>query len=365
MNKLVLSFALAAVVLALGTSSFSQAPAAPPAAPPAPPAVKDKEPDVIPPEILGQMDPLIVAGKRPVIKTIHQKDIFALRTNPKLKADFVTFEFDATKLSSVQRDIINKWIRGGHNSLYLEGAQMHAYAPFLKPVKCDMARRAVTKLLRHKVNTDTPGVIFLEADLRAYTYSFHVPLTNLPRDSEVIAETKSGAALCGSMTLEEGKIYFRSKLDKTPDARRWLLNWWHWAMGLNVPGAADTRVRAGLPRPSTLAQKMKHDALALRSGETASGDVLDKAFTIKTPYATLTFETAKIAKIAFGGSGSTADTLTLRTGDAFGGTAILDSVTVRKLDATEVKLAKDKIKEIVLRPRRPGEPEPASKPSLK
>ena len=60
----------------------------------------------------------------------------------------------------------------------------------------------------------------------------------------MIAEEGGGNAVAGSIPLGEGRIVFQSAVSGT-DARRWQLNFWHWAMGLGVPGAADTSI-AGL-----------------------------------------------------------------------------------------------------------------------
>ena len=362
MNGSALSVVWITMVLALSGTGLAKEPGA------KDPDVKDpgaKDADVIPPEILKQMDPQILSGKRPIIETIRQKDIFALRSKPKIKADFVTFEFDVSKLSSVQREIMYKWIRGGHNTVYLEGAQIYAHAALLKPAKCEMVKRVVTKLLRHEVNTDTPDVRFVDSDLAQYTYSFYVPLTDLPHDSEVIVETDSGAAMCGYMRLDEGKVYFRGKLDKTPDSRRWLLNWWHWAMGLKVPGAADTRVTGRSMRPSTLAEKSSSDELSLRSGDTASGVVVETAFTIKTAKGTQTHQTSTIERIVFQGAGPDVDELTLKTGQSLRGVIAGDNVTVRLSTGAEVKLPKKSMRQIIFRAKRAAQPEPAPKAPAK
>ena len=59
----------------------------------------ERDVDIIPPEILKLMDKDILSGKRPVIAKIRQGEIFGLRKNPKIDADFVTFDFDVDNLS--------------------------------------------------------------------------------------------------------------------------------------------------------------------------------------------------------------------------------------------------------------------------
>ena len=60
-------------------------------------AVRPVEPGIeqlVPPEVLRELDPDILSGKRPTIKSIGQAEIFALREAPKFDEDFVTLSFD-------------------------------------------------------------------------------------------------------------------------------------------------------------------------------------------------------------------------------------------------------------------------------
>jgi hypothetical protein len=118
--------------------------------------------DLIPPEVLKQMDPDILSGKRPIFATIRQADIFGLRTKPRRNADFVKFDFDPSKLSSVQRAIIEKWIRSGANDVYFSDVAIMKYSAFVAPLELYSAHvfSGQTVLIArgvhtdHKVNTD-------------------------------------------------------------------------------------------------------------------------------------------------------------------------------------------------------------------
>ena len=66
--------------------------------------------DLIPPEVLKQMDPDIRSGKRPTFATIHQGDIFGLRETPKFDTDFVKFDFAVSNLSTVPEYIYSSTV---------------------------------------------------------------------------------------------------------------------------------------------------------------------------------------------------------------------------------------------------------------
>jgi hypothetical protein len=79
-------------------------------------AQEDDE-DIIPPEILEQMDPDIRSDSRPVIHVLEQSEIFGLRNDPNLDADLVKFGFHPDKISSIQREIIVDWAKEGYNKI--------------------------------------------------------------------------------------------------------------------------------------------------------------------------------------------------------------------------------------------------------
>jgi hypothetical protein len=199
--------------------------------------------ETIPPEILKQMNKEILEGKRPTIHQLRQGEIFSLRENPKFQTDFVTFDFDIEKISSVQMEILENWIRSGNNKIYLEDLQILKYISLFKPVISDFVYKEANKRLRHPVNTDVKDVLFSTWKLhgniydKRFSYEF---LNNLPIHASIIVEG-AGEAVCGSFRLNQGEVYFLNTV-KGRDARRWLLNYWHWAMGFKVLGAADTNI---------------------------------------------------------------------------------------------------------------------------
>jgi hypothetical protein len=215
-----------------------------------------KDADLIPPEVLKQMDPDIRSGKRPIFATINQGDIFGLRENPRFEADFVKFSFAVDKLSTVQQRIVENWIRAGHNTVYLSDSDVNKHAALLGPVRFTWQslskERIISQdwmnctLLHHPVNTDCEKVRFrchLPVWGGAYSSTSRVTccLMDLPEEGAVIAESGGGNAVCGSFPFGEGRIVFQSSVSGT-DSRRWQLNYWHWAMGLGVPGAANTEI---------------------------------------------------------------------------------------------------------------------------
>ena len=99
-----------------------------------PPEIMQKYGDTIPPEILKQMDPDILTGKRPFFATLRQGEIFGLRDQPKFKGDFVRLDFELKKLSIVQRNIVQKWMRSGTNRIFLKDEDCIKYSDLLSPV---------------------------------------------------------------------------------------------------------------------------------------------------------------------------------------------------------------------------------------
>ena len=213
--------------------------------------------ELIPPEILRKMDADILSGKRPRIHQLKQADIFGLRDRPELDTDFVVFAFAPQALSSAQEAILDDWIKSGANRiLFSSGSSLFNYRKFLEPVaitrefgrKRSARAQPVPKLsvsrLRHPVNTGVREITMQSRwESPPSPSSFHFAVGNLPPGSAVILEVKN-KAVCGAFPLGKGTIYFRPHegyLGGT-DARLWMLNWRHWALGLPVPGAPKTTV---------------------------------------------------------------------------------------------------------------------------
>ncbi len=326
--------------------------------------------DLIPPEVLKQMDPDIRSCKRPIFATIHQGDIFGLRENPEFDADVVKFDFDVSKLSTVQLQIIENWIRSGHNTVYLKDADIGKYSSLLSPiglytqfaVGCKSSAPAPVSctLLRHQVNTDCESVVFhrLYSSVRISTgggtcggshFFWSVPcLTNIPEEGTVIVEAGGGNAVCGVFPLGEGRILFRTTVSGT-DSRRWVLNFWHWAMGLGVPGAAETGIPGSGSSGLSLEEAKKYDLIVLKNGDTVTGTVENKNFTLKSSYSEMAFEISEVAKIVFAGAGSNVDVIRLKVGDKISGVVQDEKVVIKLVSGTSIEVEKDKIKEIKIR----------------
>lgn len=307
--------------------------------------------DFIPPEVLRNMDPDIRSGKRPTFAAIKQGDIFGLRENPQFKEDFVIFDFDVAKLSTVQKRIVENWIRSGVNRLFLKDKDIETYSTLLSPVRSGRTIQT-PNLLRHAVNTDCEILTFANLG-RIYKEKWIWPfpcLHNVQEESSMIVEAGSGEAIAGSFSLGEGRVVFQVTVSST-DARRWQLNFWHWAMGLGVPGAADVSIAGSGAADSglTLETVKKYDSIVLKNGDTVTGIVQNETFTVKASYGTVLFETDKIAKIVFEGSGRNVDVIRLKVGDKLSGIVQDENITVKLVSGTEVELAKDKVKEITIR----------------
>ena len=322
--------------------------------------------DTIPPEILKQFDKDILSGKRPTFASIKKEDIFGLRQKPKKDADLVFLSFNVSELSTVQREIVAKWLRSGSNRILLRGADIEKYRGLLD-IRNDLLRQEGTKSYdkvlvpyeKHPVFTDCTAV-FARNDSstssgRKRRYYWH-GLAPGGADNLIEGARYDGTSLvaAGAFTVGQTRLYFLPKYpDRGNDAARWNLNFYHWLMGLKIPGAADTNIGGGQGGGVTsLAEAEKLDAITFRNGDGASGTVLDEKFTVKTSYADLDFATDKIAKIVFEGAGANVDMVTLKAGDQFSGVVQNETITVRLVTDAEVRVSKEKIKEIVFRAKR-------------
>ncbi len=301
--------------------------------------------DIIPPEILKQMDKDILQGNRPIISKIRQGEIFNLRNNPLIDADFVTFQFEPGNLSSVQKEIIKNWIHSGVNKLFIKGRNISKYRYFFSPMKVGSRVTSNIELLRHPVNTDCNSVKFVShRDKRNNEYGNC--FLDLPMDASSIVETNKGEVVCGNFQIGKGKVYFINPPHDT-DARRWILNWWHWALGLRVPGSSETAILAGAVVP--LADKGKYDFIELKNGDRISGDILNKSFTIKTAYANLTFDILKVIEVSFDEGYKKTDIISLSTGDRLSGSIQDSAVKVKLTVGREIEIEIGRVKNIQMK----------------
>lgn len=319
--------------------------------------------DVIPPEILRQMDPDILTGKRPVIHKLKQTEIFGLRENPEFKADFVTFDFDPGKTSSVQEEILRNWIKSGANKLYFEDANIVKYSRLLglqasTHARWDFASNSPvdrkTTLLRHSVNTDCRLVrmapysavppAYIEAKFFKALKCGQAIIEGLPPSCAVVIDVDNHAA-AGRIHVGDGVVYFRHRVSGT-DNRRWILNWWHWAMGLSVPGAAET---GSLNAPALrLGDLPKHDTIELKNGDSLSGKIQNAAFAIRTSYGVVSVKKAEVDRILLEGSGANVDRITLRIGDRLSGQLQEDELKLILASGSSLIVSVEKVASIRL-----------------
>jgi hypothetical protein len=223
------------------------------------------------------MDPDVRFGRRPTFATVRREDVFRLPARGRLNADFVTFDLDTARMSTAEINLVRQWIRAGRNRVHLEGDAIRRHAALLAPASLqrsqhvfreELGRGLAAALLPHPVNTDCAKLRFRPTWYKRMFFStWACPLLkDLPADAVVVARFRGGwnetivvpkpddgsdpkvegDALCGMLPMGKGKVYFRSVPVPGPDARRWDLNWWHWALDLPVPGAA-----AATPAKST------------------------------------------------------------------------------------------------------------------
>lgn len=311
----------------------------------------NKYEDTIPPEILRQYHPAVVTDERPKIVTITQPMIWGLRDQPDQGGDVYIFDFEPGKISTVQNEILKKWISNGQNVLIWGKNELYKYEDVFSEIinvtssgdiKADPQKKQI--LAKHPVNIDV-------SDVRFYIYrhlwpSYFLWLSEYPADTEVVVSASSGI-LAGRVPLGRGYIYFASvdldeNWDRGTDRHRWELNFKHWMLDLPIPGAAELQIH-GEPRESLAEQK---DQLLLKNGDTITGKLLTQKFTIKTSYANLSFNIKKIQSILFEGGGQNIDMIMLRDGDKLSGVVGPNAIKIQLEDQQEVEIEKDKIKEI-------------------
>ncbi|MFA7126349.1 MAG: hypothetical protein WC182_02140 [Bacilli bacterium] len=312
--------------------------------------------DTIPPEILAQMDKEILSGKRPTFAFITETDIFSLRENPKFDADFVRFNFEPGYLSSIQTQILLNWIEGGFNRIYFYGSEINKYAHYLPSssnstyIDSGNSKSLSIPLQNHVVNTDCK-IVYFKSELnpnasisKNLSKNRANALKNLSPGSSAIAQTKGGEVVAGCVRHESGggETYFRVGTNGV-DSDRWRLNYWHWALGLPVPGAADDTIY-GSSSISTLAEAVRYDQIILKNNDTITGIILDEEFSIRTSYTFLTFKNDTIDKIEFEGSTTNLDIIILRLGDKISGNLENSSVHIMLNSGQEITIDNDKIK---------------------
>ena len=325
----------------------------------------------IPPEVLKQYCPEVLSGRRPVYAVIRQKDILALRERPKFHADLVRLDFDPESVSSVQRDILLKWVASGHNSVLLIGEDLRKYGPLLGLFQQgheiepgDISTKAGLRVLAYScvgadagsvaVKGEAAGPGVYSGNCSVYCYAVN---TGLTANVTPVAFYAQGLAGAGLYEVGAGKVYFFPEGPMTGgDAERFRLNFLQWMLGLPVPGPADTGApqrRGEAPpckgKPERPLRQDQLDIILMQNGDTVMGTVRNDSFRIQTPYAQLEFGTSRVNTITFKPAAGNLDVLTLRNGGRFSGTVRTSEVVVRLPAGGEAKLPKARIKEILFR----------------
>lgn len=308
----------------------------------------------IPPEVLKQFDKDIVSGKRPSIGKLTQGDIFGLRNNPVFKEDFVRFTFDPTQLSTVQKDIFLKWLDRGYNRVLLQGNDLKTYAA-LSGVVSETIGGGLRRLQvnnRATACVDISDVSVTAWGLRIGRFrnsmsDFYGLRDGSRQDMISVLRYTDGIAAAGMFSVGNTKVYFLPANLGSADADRFRLNFWQWALGLPVPGSAETTVSGS--SPLNLTEAAKYDSVILSNGDTITGTIQDESFKIKTSYAELTFGRDKIDKIEIEGAGANVDSITLRVGDKISGVLLSTKISIKLYGGQESEIAKDKIKTIRMR----------------
>lgn len=195
--------------------------------------------DTIDPNVLKQFGASIIDGTRPTFTTMTQGDFFSLPAYPTFKADFVKLAFEPDKLLDTQKEIFQKWLKGGHNKVVLFGSDMYKYAKILGVSNDEFHNKDVTATLlintRHSAAT---GVIDLVAGVEDPQSDsiYYCIQDGLIENISTVARYKDSLAAAGMFVSGVTSVYFLPKNISGEDADRFLLNFWHWAMGLKVPG---------------------------------------------------------------------------------------------------------------------------------
>jgi hypothetical protein len=91
------------------------------------------------------------------------------------------------------------------------------------------------------------------------------------------------------------------------------------------------------------------DRVTMGNGDRVSGEILNDDLTIKTPYASLTFESGEVARIVFDPPGTNKVRLYIRSGDVLMGTLQDAKIRIKPDYSREVEIDMSKVREIQMR----------------
>lgn len=210
----------------------------------------------IPPEVEKQFDPEVLSGNRPKTVILMQSMILGLRDQPKLDADLVTIGFSYSGLSPAQRTVLENWFRTGTNKVFLDLRPSNIYGTVSGRSTAAMPTDLLQRMFRFKLSWDSDKSLEKHA-VNTGCAGLRVGYFHNPRDNRGMEEGEvvalSGFSGDGSETIIRGTngmvagkfvygktecLYLGAALGG-PARSRWEKNFWQWALGLKVPGAAD------------------------------------------------------------------------------------------------------------------------------
>ncbi|MDA0321540.1 MAG: hypothetical protein O2923_02330 [Verrucomicrobia bacterium] len=287
--------------------------------------------DNLSPIVRDAMDAGIVSGERPKIIKLGNLDIENLVAKPRLDADFVKFKFIAADTTSTQREILKTWLGKGVNHILLSGIEMKLYGEFFGLRANYYSRRQVSLTLsNHVVNTDCTRL------------TGNMDFESVPEGSEVIA-TRADKPAAGRFTYGKTTVYFHPGPVGNDEAR-WMLNFYHWALGLDVPGPAAEILNKRIA--DVRMGKGTHDSLTLRTGDVIKGVLDTKDQKLKTLDGPRAFMRKDIEMIILEFTADKMDKVALRDGKEFTGTLLAADFKILSGDGEVQTYSRDSVKVI-------------------
>jgi hypothetical protein len=228
----------------------------------------------IPPEVEKQFDPDVLSGKRPKTVILMQSMILGLRDQPKLDADIVTIGFTYSTLSQAQRSVLENWFQTGSNKVYLDLRPSNIYDTASGRATASMPTDLLQRMFRfklawvkdkslakHAVNTDCDGLragyFHSPRDNWGMKEGEVVELAGFPTEgSEAVIQTTNGM-VAGKFVYGKTECFYLGAALGGPPRLRWEKNFWQWALGLKVPGAADTAARGGVQGANSITNAVR------------------------------------------------------------------------------------------------------------